>query len=54
MPTPPLEEPTKKVTLNIWERDFLYLKAKYEHWSEKAREIIRDYVQSDSDRGRRR
>ena len=44
MPTPPLDEPAKKVTLNLWERDVAYLKSHYEHWSEKVREVVHDYV----------
>jgi hypothetical protein len=46
VPTPPLEEPHKKVTLNIWAKDYEFLKANYERWSEKVREIVHDFVRS--------
>jgi hypothetical protein len=46
VPTPPLEQPHKKVTLNLWQKDLEYLKANYERWSEKVREIVHDFVRS--------
>lgn len=48
MPTPPLEQPHRKVTLNLWEKDLEYLKAKYTHWSEKVRELVHDFVRKDN------
>jgi hypothetical protein len=48
MPTPPLEEPTKKVTHNLWKSDYEYLKAKYEHWSVKVRDLVREFVRSET------
>ncbi len=46
MPTPPLDEPHRKVTLNIWAKDYEYLKANYTHWSEKVRDLVHDFVRS--------
>ncbi len=46
MPTPPLDQPHKKVTLNLWEKDVEYLKQHFTHWSEKVREIVHDFVRS--------
>ena len=48
MPTPPLEEPPKKVTLNLWKSDYDYLKSKYARWSEKVRDLVREFVRSET------
>jgi hypothetical protein len=45
MPTPPLEEPTTKVTINIWSSDYEELKARFGHgWSAQVRMVIRDHL----------
>lgn len=44
MPTPPLEEETQKVTLNIWKSDYLALQIYGRGWSSKVRDIIRQHV----------
>ena len=45
MPTPPLEEPTTKITLNIFTSDYEELKARFGHgWSAQVRMVIRDHL----------
>lgn len=46
MVNPGLEEPIKKVTLNLWEKDVEYLKLHFTHWSEKVRDLVHDFVRS--------
>ena len=43
MPTPPLEEPTTKVTMLLWSRDVAFLKRKYPNYTTKVRELVRAY-----------
>lgn len=44
MPTPPLEEETQKITINIWKSDYLALQIYGKGWSSKVRDIIRQHV----------
>ena len=45
MPTPPLEEPTTKITLNIFSSDYEELKTRFGHgWSAQVRMVIRDHL----------
>lgn len=45
MPTPPLEEPTTKITLNVFTSDYEELKARFGHgWSAQVRMVIRDHL----------
>ncbi len=46
MPTPPLNEPHRKVTLNLFSKDLEYLKANYERWSEKVRDLVHEFVRT--------
>lgn len=50
MPTPPLEEPTTKVTLNIFTRDLEALK-RIGAWSVLVREIVHEWMENE--RGKR-
>lgn len=45
MPTPPLEEPTSKVTLNLFTRDIDDLKKIEGQWTTKVREIVHAYME---------
>ena len=60
MPTPTLDEPITKVTLNLWSSDHAELKRIYgDGWSSRVREIIRKhlrqlvYQQRETVRGKR-
>lgn len=44
MPTPPLEEPSTKATLNLFTSDLAWLRRNEEHWSATVRELVRRYV----------
>ena len=46
MVNPGIGDPIKKVTLNLWAKDYEYLKANYERWSEKVREIVHEFVRT--------
>lgn len=44
MPTPPLEEPTTKSTINLFTKDVEWLKRHEDHWTSAIRELVRKYV----------
>ena len=45
MPTPPLDEPTTKISLNIFTSDYEELKAKFgDGWTGQVRMVIRDHL----------
>ena len=45
MPTPPLLEPAKKVTLLLYEKDVATMKLMWGHgWTTYLREHIKDYL----------
>ena len=45
MPTPTLDEPTTKITVNIFTTDYKELKRIYgQGWSTRLREMVRDHL----------
>lgn len=47
MPTPPLDEPIHKVTLNLWESDYRAMIQSYgPGWSSRIRELVREHVKT--------
>jgi hypothetical protein len=45
MPTPTLDEPTTKITLNIYTADYKEVKRIYgQGWSTRLREMVRDHL----------
>lgn len=45
MPTTPLDEPIKKITLNIYERDYRAMIGIHgPGWSARIRELVREHV----------
>lgn len=52
MPTLPLEEPTTKVTLNIFTRDLEALK-RIGAWSALVREIVHEWMENERGKQRR-
>ena len=44
MPTPPLEEPTSKVTLNLFTADLAWLRKNEDHWTATVRELVKRYA----------
>lgn len=44
MPTPPLEEPITKVTINLFTSDVEWLKRNEDHWTAIVRELVHKYV----------
>lgn len=45
MPTPPLDEPTTKISVNLFTSDYEELKARFgDGWTGQVRMVIRDHL----------
>jgi hypothetical protein len=43
MPTPPSEEPLRKITINIYESDYVWFRRNYDDYQRQIRELIRSW-----------